>query len=480
MNNNSYKTSIHITACAVSAEEHNSRDQEYLKSLDRSDNKTYEIFRDRTPLNDSWRNPQYEGKTLAEIKDDCRQRYTEIIGQKPNEAIKELSRINKRTGRPVKVTIHGWSPIREGVCVIKPTTTIKDFTKVVEWLKTKGLTVIRIDIHRDEGHIDAKTGERVYNYHAHIIIDWTDHASGKTIKLAKADMSELNQVILPHALGMEPGVSRAITGNNHLTPAQYREKAAGKRAAELEEQNRILEENIEQSKQREKEQLEREKEATIRAEVAEKRAAKTERRKRVKLIRDNFLDLTARFLDIFGAGAIARAKDEAYEAIHQSEEEKTARILAEVELEKALENSRKASIEMDKYAKQKYEEGYQEGVNTSKVRIDKANERAVNAENELAVIKKLYPVTRNLKENVYEMKRAGIEAGDIRAILRNGIKENVRITFEDAGVNYSSHATVELIEDEEGLMQVRCNKKSLEVFMEEVIHLEEKHRGVHL
>lgn len=474
------KTSINFGDCAVCAEEHNSRDQKYLDAVDRSGKKTYDIFRDRTHLNEVWRNSQYEGKTLAEIKDDCRQRYTEIIGQKPNEAIKELSRINKRTGRPVKVTIHGWSPIREGVCVIKPTTTIKDFTKVVEWLKTKGLTVIRIDIHRDEGHIDPKTGERVYNYHAHLICDWTDHATGKTIKLTKDDMSELNRVILPDALGMQPGEPKSLTGRDHLTPAQYREKAAGKRAVELEEQNRILEEHIEQSRQREMEQLEREKEATTRAERAGKRASRAELKQRVKEIGGSFLDLTARILRFFGHGAIARAQEEAYEAIHQSEEEKTARILAEVELEKALENSRKASIEMDKYAKQKYEEGYQEGVNTSKVRIDKANERAVNAENELAVIKKLYPVTRNLKENVYEMKSAGIEAGDIRAILRNGIKENVRITFEDAGVNYSSHATVELIEDEEGLMQVRCNKKSLEVFMEEVIHLEEKRRGVHL
>lgn len=474
------KTSINFGDCAVCAEEHNSRDQKYLDAVDRSGKKTYDIFRDRTHLNEVWRNPQYEGKGLSEIKEECRQRYVENFNQKPYEGIRELSRINKKTGKPIKYNKRGWSPLREGVCVIKPTTKLEDFRKVDEWMKDKGITIIRIDIHRDEGHIDPKTGERVYNYHAHLICDWTDHATGKTIKLTKDDMSELNRVILPDALGMQPGEPKSLTGRDHLTPAQYREKAAGKRAVELEEQNRILEEHIEQSRQREMEQLEREKEATTRAERAGKRASRAELKQRVKEIGGSFLDLTARILRVFGHGAIARAQEEAYEAIHQSEEEKTARILAEVELEKALENSRKASIEMDKYAKQKYEEGYQEGVNTSKVRIDKANERAVNAENELAVIKKLYPVTRNLKENIFEMQSAGIEAGDIRTILRNGIKENVRITFEDAGVNYSSHATVELIEDEEGLMQVRCNKKSLEVFMEEVIHLEEKHRGVHL
>ena len=222
------KTGIHIKPCNTgSAEQHNKREKEYLERLDASGKKTYDIFRDETHLNRSWVNPDYQGRTLPEVLEDLRRE------------------VKEKTGRAMQEKA---TPIREGVCPILPTTQLSDFGPVVEWYKAHGAAVIRIDLHHDEGHTDAVSGERKHNHHAHVIVDYIDHTTGRSVKLTKEDISEL-QGVLAAALHMERGTSKAETGAEHLAAQEYREKKAGENAARLEARCRELEQQMAQDQQ---------------------------------------------------------------------------------------------------------------------------------------------------------------------------------------------------------------------------------------
>lgn len=238
------KTGINFARCNCgSAQAHNERKAEYLEALERSGKKTYDIFHDRTATNLHWTNPAYAGKSLEQILQDCRERYTASTGQAPQEQDRERVVTDKKTGLRKTVTTAGWSPIREGVCPVKEDTRLSDFNPLIKHLAAKGVRVISIDIHRDEGYQDPVTGERKYNYHAHVIADWTDRITGKTAKLNKADMSEV-QTVLADALHMERGEAKEVTGKDHLTPAQQREKAAAENAARLEAKVADLENQV--------------------------------------------------------------------------------------------------------------------------------------------------------------------------------------------------------------------------------------------
>lgn len=214
------KTGIHIKRCNVgSVEDHNERKKNYLRKLQELGRQLY-FFQDLTRLNKSWVNPMYAGKSVAQHFDDMCQRYQALTGQAPQ--LKDRERIDKKTGR-TKV-IAGWSPIREGCPPIKPDTQLKDFAPFVKWLRSKNLDIIRIDLHHDEGHEDEE-GQRIMNHHAHVVIDWTDHKTGKTVKLSKKDMEEM-QTVLAESLGMERGAPKADTGREHVDHAEWRERKA--------------------------------------------------------------------------------------------------------------------------------------------------------------------------------------------------------------------------------------------------------------
>lgn len=230
------KTGINFILCKVlTAVIHNLRDKDYIKAVNASPNKKYSIFGDKTKTNVSWVNPAYEEKTLPELLDELRNIYREKVGQAPQEDDRVREITDKKTGMKRTVTTAGWSPIREGVCPIKPDTTVDDFKPFIKWLKTKGLQVVRLDLHHDEGYTDPVTGKRKYNHHAHVIVDWVDHSTGKTRKLSKADTREM-QTQLAAALDMERGVSKTETGADHLTPDEQRAKAAAAEIKRLQEE----------------------------------------------------------------------------------------------------------------------------------------------------------------------------------------------------------------------------------------------------
>lgn len=228
------KTSIHFKPAKVgSIEAHNERSQTYLDGVLKSGRQFY-FFQDLSHLNQSIVNPAYKGMTCAEIFEKQKEQYKLKTGQKPNLEDRVIT--NQKTGKTR--TISGWSPIREGVVPIKEDTKLEDFKPFIDWCAANGLKVIRIDLHFDEGYENSK-GERSFNRHAHIVVDWLNWATGKTAKLDANKMSEA-QDIIADALGMERGEKKLESGKEHLAPAQFREKKAEEYAVFLEEENQRL------------------------------------------------------------------------------------------------------------------------------------------------------------------------------------------------------------------------------------------------
>lgn len=114
------------------------------------------------------------------------------------------------------------TPVREAVVLLKDDDNRKNIHKLFELSdqmeKRFGIRAFQWHIHNDEGHIDKK-GEARYNYHAHILFDWTDRETGKTLKLDKRDMSEI-QTMTAEVLEMERGIkgSKSLSLNHR----QYR------------------------------------------------------------------------------------------------------------------------------------------------------------------------------------------------------------------------------------------------------------------
>lgn len=243
------KTGINFERCNVgTAELHNTRDPKYIAAVNASPRKKYSIFEDQTSRNYSMINPAYSGKTLPGLLDELREIYKSKVGQAPQEQDRVREVTDKKTGMKKTVTTAGWSPIREGVCPILPTTQISDFGPFIEWLQSKGLQVVRLDLHHDEGHTDELTGQRKYNHHAHLVVDWVDHTTGKTRKLNKEDAREM-QTQLAASLRMERGESKEQTGADHMTPDEYRAKAAAEQAKALEAKVSDLEAKLAQTGQ---------------------------------------------------------------------------------------------------------------------------------------------------------------------------------------------------------------------------------------
>lgn len=216
------KSSIHIKPCRVtSSGPHNRRTAEYLRNIDNS--KIY-IVAELTAANEQWINPGFGNPDLQAHYDYIKR----MVKEKTGRAMQEKERERKgKNGKIVKVA--GCSPIREGVLLIRPDTTLADVRRFGEECQKRwGITPLQIFLHKDEGHWlggqpDAedresfKVGERWFkpNYHAHIVFDWMNHETGKSRKLNDEDMTEM-QNMASDILLMERGRSKAVTGKEHL------------------------------------------------------------------------------------------------------------------------------------------------------------------------------------------------------------------------------------------------------------------------
>lgn len=112
--------------------------------------------------------------------------------------------------------------------MIQEDTTIGQLRELADRLEQRfGVHTFQIYTHKDEGAAvwNGLENEWKPNYHAHMIFDWTDGHTGKTIKLNQHDMAEM-QTITAECLGMERGVS---SDRKHLSAIQYKNQAEAER-----------------------------------------------------------------------------------------------------------------------------------------------------------------------------------------------------------------------------------------------------------
>lgn len=212
------QTSIHVQPVKGGSEEHNKREKEldYIRP-------------ELSHLNEYW-----EKDTQTDRLEIIKAKYLKSTGQKMQ----------------TKAT-----PIREAVVVIKPETTMEDLKRLSDaYRKRFGIDTFQIAIHKDEGY---PKGEWKPNLHAHLVFDWTNQETGKSIKLNRQDMIEI-QTITAEVLQMDRGVS---SDKQHLTAQQYKSFAEETKLKKLEEERAMKEKQM-------KDELERFNVAKARKEAA--------------------------------------------------------------------------------------------------------------------------------------------------------------------------------------------------------------------
>lgn len=220
------KTSIHIEPCNIgSSEQHNQR----LKNLDY-------VRPELSKLNESW-------VGVADL---------------PAHLERLRTLVKNKTGRSMQKKA---TPIREGVIVIRQDTTIEQLKGLADAIEQRwGIKTLQIYTHKDEGHTDSE-GAWKPNLHAHIVFDWVNHDTGKSIKLSKQDMAEM-QTMVADCLQMVRGESSDI---KHLGAIQYKNQAEGLRLQTLKEQT-MKEEQARELAEAEAKQVEQEASEKIKAE----------------------------------------------------------------------------------------------------------------------------------------------------------------------------------------------------------------------
>ena len=180
------KSSINIQPVKSGSEKHNNREQElnYVRS-------------DLSHLNSSF--------NIQSIS-DCRKSAEENCKSK--------------TGRSMQAKA---TPIREAVLLIKENHSAADLKSLGDQLQERfGIKTIQAYCHKDEGHYDKKTNEWKPNLHGHMVFDWTDHNTGKSIKLDQKDMVEMQTMVASH-LGMERGEKSSKV---HLDSIEFKTQKA--------------------------------------------------------------------------------------------------------------------------------------------------------------------------------------------------------------------------------------------------------------
>ena len=196
------KTSINFKAAKSDSEIHNFR----KKSFDY-------IRKDLTPKNEYWMEQKIADR-LLKIEAYCKE----------------------KSGRKLQKNA---MPIREAVVVIKENTTMQDLHNLSKRLEEElKIRIFQIAIHKDEGHFDKETKEWKPNYHAHLVADWQDLETGKTLKHQSFHYSKM-QDLAAECLEMERGISGSLT---RLEAVEFKIK-------KKEEDLKILEERYSQMQQ---------------------------------------------------------------------------------------------------------------------------------------------------------------------------------------------------------------------------------------
>ncbi|KQT16434.1 hypothetical protein ASG31_13030 [Chryseobacterium sp. Leaf404] len=163
------RTSINFKSVKSDSEAHNFR------------KKTFDYIRkDLTATNEYWSEEKLSDR-LRKIESYCKE----------------------KSGRKLQKNA---MPIREAVVVIKEDTKMLDLHNLSKRLEEElQIRIFQIAIHKDEGHFDKESKEWKPNYHAHLVADWQDLQTGKTLKHQSFHYSKM-QDITAECLGMERGI----------------------------------------------------------------------------------------------------------------------------------------------------------------------------------------------------------------------------------------------------------------------------------
>jgi hypothetical protein len=194
------KSSINIQPIKEGSEMHNNRD----KALDY-------VRADLTKENES-----FLKKSVSETEKKIAELYEKKVGQKMQ----------------AKAT-----PIREAVLLLDEKHKIQDLQNLAQKIEERfKIQAIQGYIHRDEGHYN-EAREWKPNLHAHLVFDWQDKETGKTIKLNRQNMSEL-QTLVATTLGLERGTS---SDKKHLNALQFKNQEEETRLSKIIEKAKTIE-----------------------------------------------------------------------------------------------------------------------------------------------------------------------------------------------------------------------------------------------
>lgn len=139
-------------------------------------------------------------------------------------------------------------PVREAVVVIKENTTMQDLHNLSKRLEEElKIRIFQIAIHKDEGHYDKDTKEWKSNYHAHLVADWQDLKTGKTLKHQSFHYSKM-QDLAAECLEMERGVSGSLA---RLEAVEFKIKKKEEDLKILEERYSQMQQDLESKKSEE-------------------------------------------------------------------------------------------------------------------------------------------------------------------------------------------------------------------------------------
>jgi len=125
------------------------------------------------------------------------------------------------------------TPIREGVVIVGKKNNMKDLVKMSGRIEEElGIKTMQIHLHEDEGHQDRDSGEFKQNRHAHIVFNWINEETGKSVKLNKQHMAQM-QTIVAESLGLQRGQS---SDKKHLHSMEFKAQAEFKNSVEYQVQ----------------------------------------------------------------------------------------------------------------------------------------------------------------------------------------------------------------------------------------------------
>jgi len=133
------------------------------------------------------------------------------------------SNYSKRTNQQIQVAEDKY--IWEAVVNLEEFHQLKDLQDLAQTLEDiYGWRAIQLALHRDEGHVDKKTGEKIYNNHGHMVLMMLNKEGIYCFKKRDFGIKSMQQLqtIVANVLGMKRGTSKRKTKRVRLEHNEYR------------------------------------------------------------------------------------------------------------------------------------------------------------------------------------------------------------------------------------------------------------------